>query len=108
MARHLRTWVCVLALVLCAAAQGRSLGSESSTTTAVRPERPWIVVPTMRVEDLAARLGEEGLVVIDVTCRERRKRLSGQIPGAVWRDCTRVEEWAPEFRKDQLLVVYCA
>ncbi|GAB6062148.1 rhodanese-like domain-containing protein [Deferrisoma palaeochoriense] len=106
MARYAGWGLGILALVLGVVAHGSA--AESRSSGVMGGDRPWIVVPTMRVEDLAERLGEEGLVVIDVTCRERRSRLSGQIPGAVWRDCTRVEEWAPEFRKDQLLVVYCA
>ncbi|GAB4256921.1 rhodanese-like domain-containing protein [Deferrisoma sp.] len=106
MTRYAGWGLWILALTLGGLAHGWAEDFRSSE--AVGEERPWIVVPTMQVEDLAARLGEEGLVVIDVTCRERRGRLSGQIPGAVWRDCTRVEEWAPEFRKDQFLVVYCA
>jgi len=71
-------------------------------------EREWIEVPEMTRETLKALLGDPELAVLDVTCKERGAEIARQIPGSVWRDCTRVEEWAPLYRKDQTIVVYCA
>ncbi len=73
-----------------------------------RERSPWIDVPEVTVSEALESLGQPGVAVLDVTCRERRSRLTHKIPGAVWRDCTRVEEWAEEYRAAELVLVYCA
>ena len=71
-------------------------------------EREWIAVPEMDRETLRGLLADPNVVVLDVTCKERGVNISDQIPGAVWRDCTQVKQWASQYRKDQTIVVYCA
>jgi len=70
--------------------------------------REWITVPEVYRETLLGMLRDPTLALLDVTCKERGAKIAEQIPGAVWRDCTQVEQWAPEYRKDQTIVVYCA
>ena len=73
-----------------------------------RARQPWITAPEIDRETVRGLLGDPGVAIVDVTCRETRAKISHQIPGAVWRDCTQLEQWAPLYRKDQTIVVYCA
>jgi hypothetical protein len=73
-----------------------------------RAQQPWITAPEIDRETVRRLLGEPDVAIVDVTCRENRAKIPVQIPGAVWRDCTQVEQWAPLYRKDQTIVVYCA
>jgi len=71
-------------------------------------EREWIAVPEMDRDTLRGLLADPNVAVLDVTCKERGVNIPDQIPGAVWRDCTQVGQWASQYRKDQTIVVYCA
>jgi len=70
--------------------------------------REWISVPEMDRETLRGLLQDPDVTILDVTCKERGEKIPEQIPGTVWRDCTQVEQWAPQYKKDQTIVVYCA
>jgi len=90
-------------------------GSVSSTQQRVEErrrqregQRRWISVPQKSVAETLAVMGEPGVVIIDVTCRERGANYPDRIPGAVWRDCTKVEQWAGEYEGAKTILVYCA
>ncbi len=71
-------------------------------------ERPWIEVPSVTAAEARGLLGRPGVHVVDVTCAARAGDLSHQLPGTQWRDCARVEEWAPAYPRGDTLLVYCA
>ncbi|MEW6487838.1 MAG: hypothetical protein AB1578_07985 [Thermodesulfobacteriota bacterium] len=73
-----------------------------------RAQQPWITAPEIDRETVRELLGDPDVAIVDVTCLETRAKIPAQIPGAVWRDCTQVEQWAPLYRRDQTIVVYCA
>ena len=71
-------------------------------------QRPWIEVPELTPEAALPLIGESGVVIIDVTCRENAAKYDERIPGAIWRDCTKVEQWADHYKGAGKILVYCA
>jgi hypothetical protein len=65
-------------------------------------------VGRMSKEELKAKLGEEGLVVVDVRSGRDWKSSEFKIQGAVRQDPGDVSAWAGTYTKDQTLVLYCA
>jgi hypothetical protein len=70
--------------------------------------RPWITVPELEREAVRGLLGDPAVAILDVTCGDQAAKFRDRIPGATWHDWARVEQWAPRYRKDQTIVVYCA
>lgn len=68
--------------------------------------KEWITVPELDRETLLVLLDDPAVVILDVTCKERGAKIPDQIPRTIWRDCDQVAQWAPEYRKDQTIVVY--
>ena len=64
--------------------------------------------PRMGKEELKARLGEPGLVVIDVRRDQDWDGSARKIAGAVREDPGALEKWAEKYPKEQTLVLYCA
>lgn len=65
-------------------------------------------VPTMSVEDLAARLSQGEVVVIDVRMEVEWQSSNQKIKGAVWEDPRYFAQWAVKYPKDKTIVLYCA
>ncbi len=64
--------------------------------------------PVTTVRELRARLDRgDDVVVLDVCLREDLPRKSDMLPGAAWRDPTKVAEWARELRPGVPVVAYC-
>ena len=64
--------------------------------------------PRISVSDLAGRLGEPQLVVIDARSSRDWAGAESMIQGAHRRDPGTVAAWAGEYRRDQPVVVYCS
>ncbi|MEJ2684433.1 MAG: hypothetical protein P8Z71_08575 [Candidatus Sulfobium sp.] len=65
-------------------------------------------VEVIRPSALKSMLGEAGVVVIDAR-RDKEWNESGvKISGAVRENPDDVPSWADKYRKDRLVVVYCA
>lgn len=73
-----------------------------------RGQQQWINVPELSPEEAFPLVGAPGVVIIDVTCRERGADIAKRIPGAVWQDCTLVEQWAHTYKEAKTILVYCA
>ena len=71
-------------------------------------QRQWISVPELSPSEALPLVGAPGVVIIDVTCREGGADITDRIPGAVWRDCTKVEQWAHNYEEAKTILVYCA
>ncbi len=65
-------------------------------------------VPRMSSEDLRDKLGQEGLVVVDVRTGRDWKSSEFKIKGAVRAETTEIVKWASAYGKDTTLVLYCA
>jgi predicted sulfurtransferase len=64
--------------------------------------------PRMSGQELNARLGEPGLVVIDTRAAGDWGSSATQVKGAVRRDPNAVASWADEYDRGQTIVAYCA
>ncbi|MDF1553736.1 MAG: hypothetical protein P1P84_11770 [Deferrisomatales bacterium] len=64
--------------------------------------------PRMTIAELNSRLGESGLVVVDVRAAGDWESSTTQIRGAVRRDPNAVAAWADEYERGQTIVAYCA
>ena len=71
-------------------------------------QRQWISVPELGLSEALPLVGSPGVVILDVTCRERGADAAERIPGAVWQDWTQVEQWAHRYEEAKTLLVYCA
>lgn len=56
---------------------------------------------------LKKKLSSEKITIVDVRRKADRESDASMIPGAVWHDPERVDEWANELPLDQPLVIYC-
>ncbi len=65
-------------------------------------------VPRMSTEELKGRLGDAGLVVLDVRTGWDWNQSSEKIAGAVRVDPGAVQGWAGSYPKEGTLVLYCA
>ena len=65
-------------------------------------------VPRMSTEELKGRLGDAGLVILDVRTGWDWNQSSEKIAGAVRVDPGAVQEWAGSYPKEGTLVLYCA
>jgi rhodanese-related sulfurtransferase len=65
-------------------------------------------VPRMSKEDLKTRLGEEGVVVVDVRTEGSWKGSDGKVKGAVREDSAEVQKWMGKYPKDNALILYCS
>ncbi len=65
-------------------------------------------VPRMSTDDLKARLGDPGLVVIDVRQDADWKESAAKIKGAIREDYRSASTWASRYSKDKTIVLYCA
>jgi rhodanese-related sulfurtransferase len=65
-------------------------------------------IQAVRPSDLESMLGSAGVVVIDAR-RDKEWNMSDvKIKGAVRENPDDVESWAGKYRKDKLIVLYCA
>lgn len=64
--------------------------------------------PRMTPKELAAKLGEKDLIVLDVRAEADWKASDKKIQGAVREDPRSVATWAPRYPKEKTLVLYCA
>jgi len=64
--------------------------------------------PRISSDELKARLGEPGLVILDARTPSDWGRATSKIVGARRVDPHRVESWAPDYDRRQTIVLYCA
>jgi len=64
--------------------------------------------PRMSIEDLRDRLGEPGLMLIDVRRGGDWNNSSAKIKSAVRHDPAAFAQWKSEVPKDATIVLYCA
>lgn len=64
--------------------------------------------PRLSTDELRLRLGEEGLVILDVRIKADWKRVSEKIVGAVRVDPDGADKWAGDYGKEKTIVLYCA
>ncbi len=64
-------------------------------------------IPRMGVDELKARLGEPGLVVIDVRASGDWESGSLKIKGAIREDSKKVSSWSSNYFKDKPIILYC-
>lgn len=63
---------------------------------------------TISPQELKERLASaDAPVVIDVRRASDYEQDPVALPGAVWRDPSRVEDWGPELANDRDVVIYC-
>ena len=62
-------------------------------------------VPRMSVDELKSRLGEVDLVILDV--RQDSDLSDKQIVGSVQVNPGAVNQWADNYSKDKVIVLYC-
>jgi rhodanese-related sulfurtransferase len=65
-------------------------------------------VPRITKEELKAMMDNPDLVIIDVRYDKHWEGSDRMIKGAVREDYSDVKSWADKYRKDKLLVLYCA
>jgi len=65
-------------------------------------------VPRMSTDELASRLGEEGLTVVDSRLTNQFEAAPTKVKGAVRGDPGEVDTWAAGLDKDKPVVVYCS
>jgi hypothetical protein len=65
-------------------------------------------VPRISTDDLKSRLGDEGLIVLDVRAGRDWNGSSVKIEGAQRIDQTKLGQWADNHAKGQTIVLYCA
>jgi rhodanese-related sulfurtransferase len=64
--------------------------------------------PRITTEELQQRLGDPGIVVVDVRGGWDWSRSDRKISGAVREDPKEVGAWAKRYPKDKAIVLYCA
>ena len=66
-------------------------------------------LPSVAVEELAAEISKgERVQVLDARPRHYFSRSVDMMPGAIWRDPDRVDEWSRDLAADAPVFVYCA
>ena len=65
-------------------------------------------VPRMSTDELNSRLGEEGLVVLDVRSAYHYGASGDKIKGSERVDAGKVSQWAANYDKEETIVLYCA
>jgi rhodanese-related sulfurtransferase len=65
-------------------------------------------VPRMSTDELKSRLGEDGLVVLDVRTSGDWANSKSKIAGAERVDLSAVNQWANNYPKAETIVLYCA
>lgn len=60
------------------------------------------------IDDLKARLGDPGTVLMDVRSGGDWDRSDRKISGAVREDPKELKKWAERYPKDKTIVLYCA
>jgi hypothetical protein len=65
-------------------------------------------VARMTKEELKSRMGSPNLVVVDVRGRSDWESSGTKILGAVREDPSDVAAWAPGYRTEQTIVLYCS
>lgn len=65
-------------------------------------------VPRISTDELKSRLGEEGLVVLDVRANQDWLSSNDKIAGAVRADPNDVNLWRNNYSPDDTIVFYCA
>ena len=65
-------------------------------------------IPRMTKEELKAKLGTAGLVIVDIRVGTDWKASEMKIKGAVRGDPLNIETWAKKYPKDSTFVLYCA
>ena len=63
--------------------------------------------PRIAKEELRSMLGSPDVVVIDVRKEKDWKVADRKIPGAYREDWQTAEQWAPKYRQDKTIVLYC-
>jgi hypothetical protein len=65
-------------------------------------------VPRITIEELKAKLGSPGVVVIDVRADQDWTASDQKIKGAVREDPKKVDAWTGNYPKDKTIILYCA
>jgi len=65
-------------------------------------------VPRIPKDELKAKLGSPGMVLIDVRTENDWQKSDEKIPGAIRRDPEAVDSWAATLSKDKEIILYCA
>jgi rhodanese-related sulfurtransferase len=65
-------------------------------------------VARMTTEELEARLGEDGLTVVDSRLTHQFEAAKTKVKGAVRGDPGEIEQWSAKLDKDKPVVVYCS
>jgi hypothetical protein len=65
-------------------------------------------VPLWTVSELKLRLNDPDLVILDVRRGNDWTSSDAKIKGAVYADPAAYDEWAADYPKNQLLILYCA
>lgn len=63
-------------------------------------------IPRMTKEELKPLLGKPDIVVLDV--RLGGRNVPTRIPGAVYEDPGKVDDWSKKYRKEKKIVLYCS
>ena len=65
-------------------------------------------VPRISKDELKAKLGSPGIVLIDVRTENDWKKSDEKITGAIRMDPETVDSWAATLPKDKEIILYCA
>ncbi len=65
-------------------------------------------VPIMSKDDLNAKIGSDNLVILDVRSGRDWSSSEFKIKGAVRAPGSELATWSANYKKDQILVLYCA
>lgn len=65
-------------------------------------------VPRIPKDELKAKLGSPGMVLIDVRTENDWKKSNEKITGAIRMDPEAVDSWAATLPKDKEIILYCA
>lgn len=65
-------------------------------------------VARMGTDELKSRLGEEGLLILDVRASRDWASSGEMVAGAERVDPGQVDQWRDNYRKDSTIVLYCS
>ena len=83
-----------------------SLGLVGLSATPLMAEDIAAVAPKMTKEELKPKLGDPGLIIIDVLVQDQWETVDQKIPGAVHENPEEVDSWADKYPKDKTYVLY--
>lgn len=77
-------------------------------TLAVQAQGPATEPARISKEELKGKLGDAGVIVVDVRAKRDWNTSDRKIAGAFREDPDQVSAWAAKYSKDKTLALYCA